>query len=432
MIPQTDRARSNEISPRGRADVYAALDIGATRITCLVAIADPTVNGAMRLVGCGEARPHGFNNGIVSDLQKAERAIRMALGDAERMAGIRVDGLHVTISGPQLRGERVDGEANVSHSKVSPADVQTALDDARRRLRLEGRSLLHATPVGYAIDGVQGIEDPRGMEAQRVTAGIHVITAPEGVVSNVERVIRLAGADVALMVAGPYAAALGSLVSDERNNGSIVIELGASSTSISVFQSGHLQRLEVLSEGGAQVTEDLAAALNCTHPAAERVKLMHGSAVSLAAHGDDLVETPCLGDDGRLASTNTRRGEIADICARRMEGIVFQLGKRLHDWGYDRPRSRRVVLTGGGAEMPGMKELAARALQQQVRVGTPLRLMEAGGDSARPALATAAGLLRIAQDPPIDLLAVRMKAPRQSGTARGVISRAADWLRDFC
>ncbi len=413
-----------------RGGIHTVLDIGATRIACLLAVDDPTMAGAFRLAGFGQSRPLGFSNGVVTDLQPAERSIRRAVADAEQMAGLRAGEVLVSVSGPQLRGERVEGDVAVRSQRIEGQDVLNAIQDAQRRLRLEGRKILHVTPVGYMVDGVGGIQDPRGMDAHRLAAGLHVITAPAGLVANLERVVQLADLVPQRFVAAPYAAALGAIVEDERLNGVIVIEFGASATSVCVFEHGHLQRLEVLPEGGGDVTRDLAAALNCTLPAAERVKLAHGSAVRLTMHADDLVETPRTGDDGRLTSGSSRRGELAEICAQRVEDILFKIHHHLVAWGCDRPRSRRVVLTGGGAELPAIKEVAARMLQQQVRVGSPLRLNEAGGEGARPSLAASAGMLRLAIDPPPEIARGPVARPRPDAP-RDMLRRAADWLRDF-
>lgn len=426
--PESARHRDAALSPaRRRGGLVAALDVGTTKVACFIARVDED-GGAPRVLGVGHHRSRGVRNGRVTNPHEAEQAIRTALESAETMAGEHIDGVVVAVSGGAPESQRLDVEMNVAGQEIRDADVRRILTWGRQQPSDPDRDMLHCIPVGYTIDDTDGIIDPRGMYGERLGARIHLVTAAAAPLRNLTSVIERCHLDIDGRVAAPYAAGLASLVEDERDLGATVIDMGGGTTSVGVFLGGHVIHVGVIPIGGGHVTNDIAQGLTTPLVSAERLKTMYGGTLASPADAREVLRVPLVGEDEDQPSLEIPRSMLVQIIRPRLEETLELVRTHLEAAGVHRIAGRRVVLTGGASQMPGVREMAEQILDKQVRPGRPVRLRGLAESVAGPAFATCAGLLSHAIQDHVER-PITDEAPRQAGLFSPV-GRVGRWLKE--
>jgi cell division protein FtsA len=379
----------------GRGAVMAALDIGSSKITCMIARRADATNGEPRVAGAGVQTTKGIRAGAVVDLDNLERSIRLAVEQAERAADLRITEVVLGVSGPDLRSDVVRARLPMGGREVTAQHMRDVRVAALEGFQPQGREVLHSAPLGFTVDGTSGIKDPRGMFAESLTASFLVVSAPTAGLRNIVQCVSRAHLQVTAILAAPYAAGLACLVEDEAEQGAMVVDFGGGVTSAAAFFDGGLIHVETLPMGGARATSDLAQGLATTFAAAERLKVQHG-AVGLSEVGAlDMVEAPRLGPDGRLEAHQCSKADIAQVLRPRIEEILELMDGRLSKASATgRPLPRRIVLTGGSSQLACLKELAEDVFRAPVRLANPANVKGLGETYSSPAFAAAAGLLR--------------------------------------
>ena len=423
-----------------RRGLVAALDVGSAKTTCFLIRVDAQrlaraqeegrghdAFGAIRIEGVGLTRSRGVRLGEIVDMEEATRAIRNALELAEKMAGERVDQAIGALSGARPQSDAAGGEALVEGLEVTARDVARAVHACRWPATAEGREVLHAQPVNFTLDGVPGLGDPRGMTGSRLDVDMHVVSVATNPLRNLAQCVRRADLELAGVVASPYAAGLSSLVEDERKLGAACVDLGAGATGISIFLRGHLIHCDSVRLGGDHVTMDIANGLAMPTVAAERLKTLHGGAVATGLDDRELIEAPGLGDPGPEDRRRIPRSALIGVIRPRLEEILETARDRLRAAGFQHLPGRRIVLTGGGAQLPGLEESAQRILGRRARIGRPLRIAGLPPNAAGPAFATAVGLAIHAARPQDEMW--DFQAPL-APSGRGRLARTVRWFRD--
>lgn len=379
----------------GRGAVMAALDIGSSKITCMIARRSEATNGEPRVAGVGVQATKGVRAGAVVDLDGLERSIRLAVEQAERAADVRITDVVMGVSGPELRSDVVRAKLPMGGREVTANHVRDVRVAALEGFQPQGREVLHSAPLGFTVDGTAGIKDPRGMFAETLTASFLVVSAPTAGLRNIVQCVSRSHLDVSAILAAPYAAGLACLVEDEAEQGAMVIDFGAGVTSAAAFWEGGLIHVETLPMGGSKATSDLAQGLGTTFAAAERMKIQHGAVGLAEVDALDMVEAPRLGPDGRLEAHQCSRADIAQVLRPRIEEILELMDGRLSKASASgRPLPRRIVLTGGSSQLSCLKELAEDVFRAPVRLAKPANVKGLGETYSSPAFAAAAGLLR--------------------------------------
>lgn len=411
--------------------LVTSLDLGATKIACMIGRTTPPSEGGIELIGHGQQSSRGLKAGVVIDMEGLERSVRLAVEDAERMAGVQATSVRLGLSGPYISTRPVQGQIEMNGREISQKDVQKLLDATLSAAKDEKAQILHAIPFSYSIDGNDGVRDPRGMFAERLGVTMNVITMPLPVYRNIIMCVSRAHLAVESVNAGALASAEAVLTEDELDNGVICIDLGGGSTGISVYQNGTLAHLETFGIGGAHVTSDLAHGIGTTVPAAERIKTLHGSVMPPKSGPADFVEAPKIGDDGRLQASRMAKSELTNYILPRVEEVFEHVSKRLSKSGLGGRMPRRAVLTGGGSELPGVRELASRVLSMPVRLGRPLKAEELGEICQKATFSASTGLLTLG------VLGANANVQKKSsrskdtpGKESGVFLRAFDWLKE--
>ena len=422
----------NSLKSAGKVgSLVAALDIGCSKTACLIGRIEPGSRAGFSLIGGGRQQSRGFDGGKITDMDALERSIRLAVEDAEREAGERVERVILGITGPKVESCLAEAQIEFSEHEISPRDVEKVWSEAMQTIALEDRELLGAYPVMYGVDDEDDIRHPAGMIGSRLRVLLNVVSAPKSLVQNLKECVQRAHLEVEQIVPSAVASGSGCLIEDEIDNGAICIDIGAGVTSIGVFLNGAPAWLDLTRVGGSHVTRDIAQGLGTTFAAAERMKTVYGSADPQGPGMAERIEAPRLGDDGRLTAGKMSRAELCDIILPRVEEVFELIRSQLKGSELRPILPKRTVLTGGTSQLAGVRDLASHILQQPVRLGRPVDADVLGENYAHPAFSTAAGLI-----------SYRLKgfadASRAGGAAalvgrpteRGVVAKILKWIRE--
>ncbi len=377
----------------GRSGPITALDIGTTKVCCFVAVEEA---GGLRVKGIGHQVAKGMRAGSITNMERAEESIRSAVDAAERMAGETIRDVYLSITAGQPASQTVDVEMSIGGQEIGEKDLLRTLKEAKASYNPENRTVIHALPVGYNVDGNRGIRDPRGMFGDNFGISMHMVSVQNNHVRNLTNCVERCHLGISKLVSAPYASGLASLVEDEMDLGVTVIDMGGGSTSFAVFYDGEMVYNEVLPVGGGHVSNDIARGLSTSLANAERMKTLYGSALASPSDEKEIIDVPLIGEIENDVANHVPRSMLVGIIKPRIEEILEIVRDRLAASGFAKVAGRRAVLVGGASQLAGVQELSGRILDKQVRMGKPMRVNSLADATGGPAFATAAGLLSFA------------------------------------
>lgn len=428
--------RMRPLSARKSA-VLSVLDIGTSKVACLIARLAPaeasdTLRGRThrcRILGIGHQRSRGIKAGAVVDMDEAEDAIRLAVDAAERMAGVQVESVIVNLSGGRLGSQLYHAKIAINGKPVVDGDVHRVLEAAASRTEQQGRALLHSVPTGFSLDSTRHIREPKGMIGDHLGADLHVVSCDAAAARNLMLAIERCHLDVEAVVATPYAAGLSALVDDEAEMGAALVDMGGGTTTIGVFSGGRLTHADAIAVGGHHVTMDIARGLTIRLSDAERLKTLYGSCISSPSDERETISVAQVGEDGEHP-IHMPKSHLVRIIRPRVEEILELVRDRLQAAGFGPQAGRRLVLTGGAAQLTGLPEAARRIISNQVRIGRPLGIQGLPESAKSPAFSAAVGLLVYPQVAGIEHFEPRRRSVMQSTGTDGYMSRMGRWLRE--
>jgi cell division protein FtsA len=415
--------------------IVAGLDIGSAKTTAILAevVGDLPRHPTIKVLGVGQARTTGLRRGVVSDIEETTRSIRKALEDAERMAGAAVESVYAGIAGEHVRAMTSKGIVAVNGDEISKSDVDRAHEVARAQSIPQDRELLHAIPQEYTVDRNHGVRDPIGMIGMRLETEMYLVTIGSSPAMNLRKAVERAGYSVKELVLEPLASAFSVLSEDEKELGVALVEMGAGTTDVAVFQEGKIRHLGTVNYGGNHVTSDIVHGLGLTQADAERIKERYGCAYEPLIDSTEQLELPSTPAQGRR---QIPRELLAHIIHQRMDEIFDLVQRDIDAAGYAGKLSAGVVLTGGAAMMQGAAELANDVFGTGVRVGSPADNLSGLSDSVdAPRFATVVGLahygaVRLALSGVTGGVR-RSGGPRTTGGVDKIADRVKTWLQDF-
>lgn len=437
MMTDAMTARLKPLQP-GRASLVTVLDIGSTKICCVVARLSPRPEGkalkgrthVAEVIGFGYGPSAGIKSGFVSDIGKAEQAIRSVVGMAERAAGLTVQSVIVNISAGRLGSETFSATVSLGGQEVEGSDITRVLRAVNERSVREERAIVHAMPIGYSLDGQKGIREPRGMVGEKLGVDVAVLSAEVLAMRNIELVLHRCHLEIEALVATPYASGLATLVDDESQLGVACLDFGGATTTVSVFSEGHLVYADAIAIGGHHLTLDLARQLSIGIADAERLKTLYGSVLPGQADEREVIPISPVGASHDEAPGQVARSTLTRILRPRIEEILSALRDRMQATGMMDVCGRRFVLTGGAGELTGLGEVARRILGRNVRSGRPMGISGLPEIAKGPAFATVAGMLIYPQVCRSEYTEPRTGMLKLTGTD-GYLARVGGWLRSF-
>ncbi|RME70892.1 MAG: cell division protein FtsA [Chloroflexi bacterium] len=398
-----------------------ALDIGTTKVCTLVAEFDPAGEHSLRIVGVGTVPSRGIRRGVVVDLGEVTAAISESIARAERTSGYEIASAYVGLSGAHVNAVNSRGVVAISRGErgIHPIDVQRALEAARAIEIPQNREILHVIPRSYIVDGEEGVRDPVGMQAYRLEVEAHIVTGVTTSIRNLVKCVQNAGVEIDALVLEPLASGESVLTPIERDMGVALVDIGGGTTDIAIFIEGSIWHTAVLPTGGEQLTRDVAVGLRTPFNVAEEIKLKYGHALSQSIMPDETIRVSMFGED---AQQPISRRFLAEIIEARMEETFEIILKEIKRSGYDGLLPAGVVLCGGTAELPGIRDLAREVMGLPVRIGEPQDLQGLVDTLHSPAFATSVGLLH---------WGINHDLPEPVERPRNTSLRLPTWLKVF-
>lgn len=387
-------------------ELITALDIGTAKVSAM--IAQKGDGGELIVLGTGQRESKGVKRGYVADMAAAEVAVREAVEQAERIAGINIENVWAGFSSGGLVSDEAFIEVELGGHRIEQGDIDALLQEGRQSIDPQGRMVLHAQPALYTIDGLAGVKKPLGLHADRLGVHVHVIAADGSPVRNLDLCVRSAHLEVKSIIAAPVATGLSCLSGEERDLGVALVEIGAGVTNVSLFAGEMLVGLKTIPIGSADITDDIASAFGTTRGQAERMKCFHGSANASPRDNHEMIPVRRTDgeDDGDAAQIT--KAALIGVIRQRLEQLMKDVQAALVELRFEGPVNRQIVLTGGGAELKGIADYAQQTLGRSVRIGRPRRLIGLPEAHSGPGFATLAGLAFFAASDPIDLRALSL------------------------
>jgi cell division protein FtsA len=379
-------------------DLLCGLDIGTTKIVTV--IAEPLPDDEVRLIGIGCVPSRGLRRGVVINLEQTTEDIERSVQMAEEQAGVSAHSVWVGVAGEHVKSINSRGAIPIGKNRGEPtgevaqSDVDRVVEAARAIALPMDRRVLHVLPQEYVVDSERGIRAPVGMAGVRLEANVHIVTCAVASAQNIITCCKRAGLSVMELLLEPLASASSVLTEDEKELGVVLLDFGGGTTDLAVFQNGVIRHSAVVPYGGDYITRDIAVGLRTPVDSAEKIKLEHGAAHPRAIAANEFLEIPGVG--GREGH-DMSRSMLVSIIAPRVEEILTLARDELVKSRTMEHIVAGVVITGGGAAMPGMAELAEEIFALPVRIGAP-RDFAPGDDLALgPKFATSVGLVHYAR-----------------------------------
>jgi len=400
-----------------RERYIVGLDVGTSKV-CAV-IGEALDDESLDIVGIGVAESRGIKRGVVVNLEAAVESIKKAIEEAELMAGVEVDTVHLALSGPHIKGFNSRGVIAVAgkNREITREDVRRSIEAAKAVALPTGREILHVLPQDFVVDEQDGIGVPVGMTGARLEVNVHIVTGAVSSTQNIIACVNRSGVNVQDTVIEQLAASEAVLTPDEKELGVALVDIGGGTADIAIWERGSLWHTGVVPIGGDHFTNDIAVGLRTPIPDAEKVKRKYGCALSAMVDEDETIEVASVG--GRKPRVMARR-ILSEILQPRAEEIFHLVWDEIRRAGYEKSLNSGIVLTGGGAILEGMPEIAEQIFDLPIRRGSPTGIGGLADHVSSPTFGTPVGLA---------LYAHRNRPVEKVGASDGAWSRVAVRLR---
>jgi cell division protein FtsA len=407
-------------------ECIVGLDIGTTKICAI--IGEYNENGMLEITGVGTAPSRGLRRGVVINIDTTVKSIVNAVEAAEMMSGREVESVFTGIAGGNIEGINSKGVVAVTGKgrEITKEDIDRVVDAAKAIPIPMDREVIHMIPQEFIVDEQGGIKNPLGMIGVRLEAEVHIITAAVTSAQNIVKSVNRAGFRAIDLILEPLASAKAVLSNDEKELGTVLIDLGGGTTDILLYIEGSPYYTDVIPLGGEQVTNDLSIMLKIPIDAAETVKIKSGCCYMDLIQGDEEIFVPGVG--GRPPRRMMKK-ELVEIIQPRMSEILSMVKERVEQKGYLKLLGGGVIITGGGSLLPGTVELAMEIFGLPARIGYPVKLGGLVEEYGDPRFATGVGLVLYgaAQRETDGMRRNREK----SNVIKNVIEKMKDWFKEF-
>ncbi len=370
-------------------EMIVGLDIGTSKVVAIVA----EINEAneIEIIGLGSHASRGMKKGVVVNIESTVQSIQRAVEEAELMADCQVHSVYAGIAGSHIRSLNSHGMVPIKDKReVAFADVERVIDAARAVAIPAEQKILHVLPQEFVIDQQEGIREPVGMSGIRLDAKVHLVTAAQSAVQNIEKCVRRCGLEIDDIILEQLASSYAVLTDDEKELGICLVDIGGGTTDIAVFTEGAIRHTAVIPIAGDQVTNDIAVAMRTPTQHAEEIKLKFACALKQLANPEDEVEVPGVGE---RPARRLSRQTLASVVEPRYEELLSLIQAELRHSGYLEMLGAGIVITGGSARMEGVVELAEEVFHMPVRLGIPHSVKGLSDVVQNPIYSTGVGLL---------------------------------------
>ena len=376
-----------------KSEIVVGLDIGTTKITVLVGKKDQY--GKLEILGLGKSVSNGVMRGVVANIDKTVKSIKLAVEQAELESGFKINEVYVGIAGQHIKSVQHRGEMvrdNIE-DEISHEDLEKLNQNMFKLVTIPGEEVIHVIPQEYTIDGEDFIQDPKGMAGVKIEANFHIITAKVAAVKNIMRCVKKAGLIPKNLILEPFASSVATLDKDERNEGVCLVDIGGGTTDVAIFLDGIIRHTAVIPFGGNVITKDIKSGIQILEKQAEMLKIKFGSAMTAATKENVIVSIPGLrGKDPKEVSVKN----LSSIIEARMKEIIELVNHEIISSGFQDNLMTGIVITGGGSQLRSLPQLVSYITGREVRIGLPNEHL--GSDSKSiiksPIFSTGVGLVQ--------------------------------------
>ena len=406
-------------------DIIVSLDIGTSRVRAVIG---EVGNGAINVIGVGSAESEGIRKGAIVDIDRTVSSIREAVNHAERMVGLQISEVYVGISGNHIGLQSSHGVVAVSNEdrEITGDDIDRVLQAAKVIALPPEREIIGIVPKQYLVDGLEGIQDPRGMIGVRLEVEATIITGTKTAIHNLLRCVERAGLSLAGLILTPLAAGQLALSKDEKSIGTCLVDIGAGTTTIAYFEHGHLVATSTLPIGGDFITNDISIGLRTQTDVAEKIKLKYGCAVVEDAGADQRFKVPRIGSNLEKEYSQV---DLAHIIEPRVQEIFHLIRQEVKRLGFHEVPGG-YVLIGGSVSMPGTLAIAQQELQGNVRIAVPDFI-----GVRDPSYTGGVGIIQYVakhmRHRPASAGKKNSRKPASGNEKPGWFERLKEWLREF-
>ena len=375
-------------------EIYTGLDIGSHGVHIAVGKVVPSEEGKeqVHIIGAVQQPSVGINKGSITDIEEAVSSVSKALEQAERLTGFPINGAWVGISGNHITSQESRGVIGVARndSEIREEDVERAIEAARTVATPTNHEIIHVIPKNFVVDGQRGVKDPVGMNGIRLEVDALIIQGLSSQIKNLTKCVYRTGLDIDDLVFSILATAEATVTNRQKELGVCVVDIGASTTSLVVFEEGDILHTAVLPIGGEHVTSDIAIGLRTSIDVAEKAKLKYATCQADAIENEQQIN---LAELGAADEEYVGQQFVAEIAEARAEEIFEMVDKELEKIDRSGMLPAGVVLTGGGSKLDGMLECAKSNLRLPASLGTPIGVSSVIEQTQDPAMSTAIGLV---------------------------------------
>jgi len=368
-------------------DTLVALDIGTSKVLCLVADIDD--KGELRIIGIGNEPCAGLNKGVISEIDATVSSVRRAKEKASSMSSCNIESVTTGIAGNHIQSYNGNGAVNIMNDEVTEEDKEKVIANAQNIQIPKDQEILHVIDQYYTIDGQTGIREPKGMAGGRLEANVHIITTSSTAKRNLTKCINNSLLEIDHFVLQPVASSLAVLSDEELDLGVCLIDIGCGTTDVAIFTEGTIKHTAVIPIGSQMITNDIRIILCTSLDAAEQIKIQYGC-VSSNQDMDLKIPVPSVSDK---PDTETSKTIVSQIITARINEIFDAIQKEINDSGYSNKIRAGLVFTGGGAKLGGIDNYAESFFKTPSRVGSPKSIKGLEDLRGKTRYSTAVGLL---------------------------------------
>src|SRR5487761_1963899 len=404
---------------RENKNLIVALDIGTSKIACIVAEIRP--EGTLEVIGAGMHQSSGMKKGMVVNIDATVAAIQRSLEEAELMADCKIREVYTGIAGGHIKSSNANGMVKIKDKEVEQADIDRVVETASSISLPGDQQMLHILEQEFSIDGQEGIKKPLGMSGKRLEVEVHIVTGAVAAVQNILKCVHRCGLEVNQMILQPLASSRAVLADDEKDLGVCLVDIGGGTTDVAVFTGGAIRHTAVIPIAGDQITNDIAMALRTPTKDAEDIKVKHGCALRQLAD-EGTIEVPGVGErSARMLSRQT----LEEVIEPRVEELYSLVQQELRRSGFEDLLSSGIVITGGSSAMQGMVELGEEIFHLPVRLGIPKYVGGLSDVVKTPRMSTGAGLLLYG----LEHHKNNEETRKQSNSFGDVLARMKSWFQ---
>lgn len=345
--------------------IIAALDIGSSKVCCLIGKLDSQKK--ISIIGAGFQESKGLLSGIITDMSALENSIRNCVASAEKMAAVRIKKINIGFSSINIDIENLNIEIDLKGSIVSKGDLDRAYNFLTEKHITGSRTILHIIPVQYSIDGNKGVKSPLGMFGDKLGVEISIISTDQNILKNFKNVVKQCDLEIDNIVYTPYAIGLSLLSDEEKELGVALLDIGSTLTSLSIFYNGAILHTKIIPLGGNMITNDISRIFSLSISDSERIKIINGQLIEELENSLSVIEVDSLG--GEYDSIEITRKDLIAVIKPRVNEIINSIKDQIIKSGYNHLIANRVVITGGAAQMEGLIDITSKTLEKKARLG---------------------------------------------------------------